>query len=68
MPSMTESEKPTMKLARSHAFCRCLGCTLLVVVNVLHAAIHGTPLDGGVFDALLPQIDQVGYFLMAQAD
>lgn len=36
----------------------------LLVINVGHAAIHGTPLDGGMLDSIITNLDA---WLLSQA-
>lgn len=46
-----------MRLLKHLPLFRCVICGTVALVNILHPFLHGTPLDSGMLDSMLVQLD-----------
>lgn len=46
-----------MRLLRHLPLFRCVICGTVALVNILHPFLHGTPLDSGMLDGIMVQMD-----------
>jgi hypothetical protein len=44
-------------LIRHFSLFRCVVCGTVALLNLFHPLIHGTPLDGGLLDSFMMQLD-----------